>query len=64
MLELKVEGMSCQHCVKTVTRAVQEQDANASVEVDLDSGTVRIASSLAPRQLADAIRAAGYPVAG
>ena len=24
--ELQVKGMSCQHCVKGVTRAIQEQD--------------------------------------
>ena len=64
MYQLRVEEMSCGHCVSAVTRAVQAVDATAKVEVDLASKTVRIdsASELAP--LKSAIADAGFPVTG
>ncbi len=34
--------MSCQHCVKSVTEAVQSVKSDASVDINLDSGLVRI----------------------
>ena len=45
MLNLTVKGMSCQHCVKAVTNAIQELDANAKVEIDLPSGQVATATA-------------------
>ncbi len=42
MIELNVEGMTCQHCVRAVTGAVRSVRPGADVVVDLDSGTVRI----------------------
>jgi copper chaperone len=62
MIEFKVEGMSCQHCVAAVTRAIRAHDAAAQVQVDLDAGRVTVESV----QSADAVRAAideaGYTV--
>jgi copper chaperone len=62
MYQLQVENMSCGHCVGAVTRAVQEIDAAAKVEVDLASNTVRIDSATALAPLKSAIADAGYPV--
>lgn len=42
MLELKIEGMTCQHCVRAVTDAVHTVLPGAEVSVDLETGTVRI----------------------
>ncbi|WP_199032140.1 heavy-metal-associated domain-containing protein, partial [Ralstonia sp. ASV6] len=39
MTTFSVEGMSCGHCVSAVTRAVQQVDAAASVQVDLSTQT-------------------------
>ncbi len=39
---IKVEGMSCEHCVKAVTNAVNALPGIGSVEVDLKSGTVKV----------------------
>ncbi|HBS05356.1 MAG TPA: hypothetical protein DEA96_10345 [Leptospiraceae bacterium] len=41
-MDIQVEGMSCQHCVKSVTEAVQSVKSDASVDINLDSGLVRI----------------------
>ncbi|HEK1690242.1 copper resistance protein CopZ [Pseudomonas putida] len=60
MQVFNVQGMTCGHCVKAVTRAVHEQDANAKVEVDLAGKQVRVQSALGAEQLLTAIRDEGY----
>ncbi|HGM5581326.1 TPA: heavy-metal-associated domain-containing protein [Pseudomonas putida] len=60
MQVFNVQGMSCGHCVKAVTRAVQEQDAAAQVEVDLGAKQVRVQSQLGVQQILEAIREEGY----
>ena len=59
MQVFNVQGMTCGHCVKAVTRAVQE-DAAARVEVDLAGKQVRVQSELAQEQILTAIRDEGY----
>jgi len=39
---LKIEGMSCNHCVRSVKGALAELPGVKSVEVDLKSGTATI----------------------
>ncbi len=60
--ELQVKGMSCQHCVKGVTRAIQEQDPQAEVQVDLASGRVQARTTLPHEALVQAITDEGYEV--
>lgn len=55
-----VSGMSCGHCVRAITQAIQALDAAAEVQVDLGAGEVRVASGLSAEQLLQAIRAEGY----
>ena len=62
MYELKVEGMSCNHCVNAVTKSVQAVDPAAKVEVDLPAQTVRVNSAAAIDRIAAAIDDAGYEV--
>ena len=67
MLNFKVDGMTCAHCVRAVTSAVQAVDPAAVVEVDLARGRVQVEGRAAPDVLARAIAAEGYaaePVAG
>ncbi len=63
MIEFKVEDMSCGHCASMITKTVKELDAKATIEVDLASKTVRIASSEDRDVLAQALDDAGYPTA-
>lgn len=58
----KVQGMSCGHCVKTITQALQRCDAAAEVQVDLAAGEVRVASRVAAELLMQAIVEQGYGV--
>jgi Cu+-exporting ATPase len=62
MYELTVEDMSCKHCVGRVTKAVQEIDQQAKVDIDLPTGKVRIDSQANLDRIVQAIDAAGYPV--
>ncbi|MCB1139118.1 MAG: heavy-metal-associated domain-containing protein [Leptospiraceae bacterium] len=64
-MEIKVEGMSCQHCVKSVTEAVQSVAKAASVEVDLTSGMVSIENAEDGQKgaIEGAIQDQGYEIA-
>lgn len=42
-ITLKVEGMSCGHCVKAVESSVEELAGVTAVKVDLENGLVDIA---------------------
>ena len=64
MYELKVEGMSCGHCVSAVTKAVQAVDAASKVEVDLPQQKVTINSNAPLEEITAAVVDAGYPVLG
>lgn len=63
MQQFKVSGMSCGHCVRAVTRAIQALEQTANVEVDLTAGLVRVEASLDAAQIQTAIREEGYEVA-
>ena len=55
-----IDSTCCGHCVKAVTRAVQQLDASAKVEVDLAAKQVRVQSELVQEQVLAAIREEGY----
>ena len=61
MIELRVEGMTCGHCVSAVTRAVKAVDPEANVHVDLGIGRVRVDGRSSADALGKAIAEAGYP---
>ena len=62
MQVFNVEGMSCGHCVRAITQAVQAQDPAASVRVDLAAKEVGVESALTTQQVIDAISEEGYEV--
>jgi copper chaperone len=65
ILELKVEGMTCGHCVKAVTEAVHAVAPQANVAVDLKQGLVKIeasASTIPAEAVIKAIEEEGYKV--
>ena len=63
MQAFKVDGMTCGHCVRAVTEAVQGVDPGSTVAVDLPAGSVTTDSTLAAERLMEAIRGAGYEAA-
>jgi copper chaperone len=60
--QIKVAGMSCGHCVRSVTDAVHEVDQAAAVQVDLAKGLVTVRSDAESSKLGAAIVNAGYEV--
>ncbi|MPS25826.1 heavy-metal-associated domain-containing protein [Pigmentiphaga sp.] len=64
MLQFQVQGMSCGHCVKAVTQAVQSAYPQARVEVDLGAGKVRVDQAGDAARIAQLIAEAGYTVSG
>ncbi|VVP56621.1 hypothetical protein PS896_05748 [Pseudomonas fluorescens] len=62
MQVFNVEGMSCGHCVKAITNAVQAKDPAASVRVDLAAKEVGVESALSAEQVIDVISEEGYAV--
>ncbi|NDC10499.1 MAG: copper chaperone [Oxalobacteraceae bacterium] len=62
MYELKVDGMTCGGCVNSVKRALQAIDANARIDVDLHSKTVKIDTAVELHAVKAAVEDAGYDV--
>lgn len=58
---LNVENMSCQHCVNTVTRALQALDPAAQVRVDLAKGEVEASGSFSADAAIAALAEEDYP---
>ncbi len=66
MKSIKIKGMSCQHCVMAVTKALGALEGIKNVQVDLKSGvaTYEEVKPVDPQKIAAAIKKAGYEVVG
>ena len=62
MQVFNVEGMSCGHCVKAITQALQAKDPAANVRIDLATKEVGVESVLTADQVIAAISEEGYGV--
>ncbi len=63
--KLKIGGMSCQHCVKTVTEALTELPGVRRAKVNLRKAEAVVhfdASRVTPANLTEAITAVGFHV--
>ncbi len=59
---LKVKGMSCQHCVMSVTKVLSQLDGITNVKVNLAKGEVQFENKkgIAAERIKAAIDQAGY----
>ena len=62
MQRFNVQGMSCGHCVRAITQAVQSSDPAADVQVDLTRGEVQVESTLSAEAIVSLISTEGYAV--
>ena len=61
--EYVVQGMTCGHCVMSVTEEVEQVPGVAGVDVDLESGRVVVrGEAFADDAIRDAVDEAGYEV--
>ena len=60
--ELHISGMTCQHCVRRVQNALQEQDGLSVEQIDLGTGTalINLAKPLDDQLLRQTVEDAGY----
>lgn len=61
LIEFKIDAMTCGHCVRTVTQAVQQVDPQARVTVDLPAHRVQVDTAKTREAIAAALVEAGYP---
>lgn len=66
MKSIKIKGMSCQHCVMAVTKALNAVDGVKNVQVDLKTGTATYEETkpVDAKVVAAAVKKAGYDVVG
>lgn len=66
MKSITIKGMSCEHCVMAVTKALNSLDGIQNVRVDLQSGiaTYEEAKPVDAAVIDAAIKKAGYEVVG
>jgi len=57
-----VQGMTCGHCERAVTQAVQSVDPQAQVKIDRPAGKVEVQSTQPREAIARAIAEEGYEV--
>ena len=60
---LPVEGMTCQGCVKKLTRNLEAVPEINSVHVDLESASATVTGNVTTDSVSDAIKACGFKVA-
>ena len=64
MTTIKIKGMSCNHCVMAVTKALKEIDGIKDIKVDLGKGeaTFEEVNPLDMNIVRERIKKAGYEV--
>ena len=60
MYQFNVPDMTCGHCVSTITKALQDADPEAKVDIVLGEHRVVVRSRHAEERIAEVIREAGY----
>jgi copper chaperone len=61
--EYDVQGMTCEHCVLSVTEEVSEVPGVEKVDVDLGSGRLVVRGDVTDEAVREAVSEAGYKVA-
>jgi copper chaperone len=62
-LQLSVPGMTCQHCVRSVSAAVSDVANVTAVHVDLETKLVSVSGTPDEAAVRAAVAEAGYEVA-
>lgn len=60
MTNLKVEGMTCHHCVMAVTKALESVDGVRSAKVDLEAGRAEVDGAADVQAMIAAVQEEGY----
>ena len=60
----RVDGMSCEGCVRAVTNAIRKHEPGAYVHVDLSSGSVAVGGPGSDDVIRKAVEQAGFAFRG
>ncbi len=58
--ELKVEGMTCNHCKTSVEKALKSVAGVENAEVNLQAGTAKVEGNAPMDKLIEAVQEEGY----
>jgi copper chaperone CopZ len=63
LLRFQIEGMTCDHCVKTIKKALEKRKGIESADINLESGMAIVkVDSLQFQEIRDIIEKLGYSV--
>ncbi|MFM7007776.1 MAG: heavy-metal-associated domain-containing protein [Betaproteobacteria bacterium] len=60
MIKLNVPDMSCNHCARSITSAIQGKYSAATVVCDLENKTVSVEQGPGALELQETLKEAGY----
>ena len=60
VIKFYIADMTCKHCVKALTTAIQNKEPNAKVEIDLTKHQLSIKSTIQPFNIEQIIKQAGF----
>lgn len=60
-MQFHVESMTCGGCARSVTKAIESVDANATIKTDPPTRTVTVETSAAQADILKVLDLAGYP---
>jgi len=60
-VKLKVDGASCDGCVKSIERVLKGLDGVVDAKMDLSNGVVSVVGNVNLESLIDTLEKAGYP---
>jgi copper chaperone len=60
-MQLRIEGMTCGGCAKSVTTAITSVDPGAKLEANPAARTVKVETSASKDQILKVLDQAGYP---
>lgn len=63
-MKIKIEGMSCQHCIAHVTEALKNIPGLSDIKVSLEEKCATVSGSADPAAIKAAIEEEGYDVVG
>jgi copper chaperone len=61
MFILKIETMTCNHCVSLISKALNQLDADLAFDIDLPAQTLQVHSEIDVSDVIAALEEAGYP---
>ena len=60
MATVKIKGMSCQHCVASTKKALEDIEGISNVQVNLDNGEATSDGEVEYQVIAEAINRSGF----